>query len=98
MRFVLKPIFSPWAIDSSVVPVLEHSFLNSLNSGLFIKYFDIGWSTETAKKEKPNKVSGLVVKHLTVLIGKFIIFDFRNLAKMVCPDSIVYDRGDFSDY
>ena len=54
-------------MDSSVVPVLEHSFLNFVNFGLSLKNSDIGWSTETAKKENPNKVSGLVVKHFTVL-------------------------------
>ena len=31
-KSVLKPIFSPKAIDSSVVPVLEHCFLNSKKS------------------------------------------------------------------
>ena len=50
-KFVLNPIFSPRAIDSSVVPVFEHSSLNLLNSGLFRKCFEIGWSTDTAKKE-----------------------------------------------
>ena len=57
-------------MDSSVVPVLEHSFLNFINFGLSLKNSDIGWSTETAKKENPNKVSGLVVKHFTVLTDK----------------------------
>ena len=28
----------------------------------------MGWSTESAKKDIPNKVSGLVVKHLISLI------------------------------
>ena len=51
-------------MDSSVVPVLEHSCLNSKNFGSLSKYFDNEWSTDKAKKEKPNKVSGLVVKHL----------------------------------
>ena len=31
-KFVLKPIFSPTAIASSVVPVLEHSSLNFIKS------------------------------------------------------------------
>ena len=31
-RFVLKPIFSPTAIASSVVPVFEHSSLNFIKS------------------------------------------------------------------
>ena len=58
---VLKPILSP-AIDSSVVPVLEHSFLNSMNFLSFSKKFEIGWSTDRAKNENPNRVSGLVAK------------------------------------
>ena len=36
-RFVLNPIFSPTAIASSVVPVLEHSFLKLKKSLLFLK-------------------------------------------------------------
>ena len=31
-KFVLNPNFSAWAIASSVVPVLEHFLLNSINS------------------------------------------------------------------
>ncbi len=41
-KFVLNPIFSPWAIDSSVVPVFEHSSLNLANSESSKKYFEIG--------------------------------------------------------
>ena len=41
-RFVLKPILSPSAIDSSVVPVFEHSFLKLTNSLSFIKNLEIG--------------------------------------------------------
>ena len=33
IRSVLNPSFSAAAIDSSVVPVFEHSFLNLINSG-----------------------------------------------------------------
>ena len=40
-RFVLKPIFSPTAIASSVVPVLEHSSLNFKNLLSFLKKFEI---------------------------------------------------------
>ena len=67
---VLKPIFSAIAKDSSVVPVFEHSSLNFLNPGSFSKNFAIGWSGERAKKENPNKVSGLVVKHFISSTGK----------------------------
>ena len=35
IKSVLKPIFSAFAIDSSVVPVSEHFFLKSLNDGSF---------------------------------------------------------------
>ena len=35
IKSVLNPSFSAAAIDSSVVPVLEHSFLNLINSGSF---------------------------------------------------------------
>ena len=69
-KSVLKPIFSPRAIDSSVVPVFEHSFLNLLNSLSSAKNCEISWSTDKAKKEKPNKVSGLVVKHLILSIDE----------------------------
>ena len=54
VRLILKPIFSPWAIDSSVVPVLEHSFLNFIKSWFSLKCSEIGWSIDTAKKEKAN--------------------------------------------
>ena len=33
IKSVLYPIFSAFAIDSSVVPVVEHCFLNSINFG-----------------------------------------------------------------
>ena len=69
-KFVLKPIFSPTAIASSVVPVLEHSCLNSKNFLSLRKNFEISWSTETAKNEKPKSVSGLVVKHFILFTGK----------------------------
>jgi len=45
-RLVLKPIFSACAIDSSVVPVFEHFFLNFWNSKSFSKYFDNGLVNE----------------------------------------------------
>ena len=70
VKLVLNPIFSPCAIDSSVVPVFEHLSLKFWKSGFFSKCLDRGWSTDRAKKEKPNKVSGLVVKHLTSFTGK----------------------------
>ena len=35
IKSVLNPSFSAAAIDSSVVPVFEHSFLNSIN---FLSY------------------------------------------------------------
>ena len=54
-----------------MVPVLEHSFLKFKKSLFSAKYSEIGWSTDTAKKEKPNRVSGLVVKHLIFLTGRF---------------------------
>ena len=62
-KFVWNPIFSPRAIDSSVVPVFEHSSLNLMKFGSSLKCSEIGWSTETARNEKPKSVSGLVVKH-----------------------------------
>ena len=58
---------SACAIDSSVVPVFEQAALKLINSSLFSYSFDIGWSTDTAKNEKPNKVSGLVVKQVILL-------------------------------
>ena len=64
VKLVLNPIFSPCAIDSSVVPVFEHSIWNFSNSESFLKYFEIGWSTDKAKNESPKSVSGLVVKTL----------------------------------
>ena len=58
---VLKPIFSAFANASSVVPVLEHSDLNVIKFLFFSKCFANGWSKESAMKEAPNIVSGLVV-------------------------------------
>ena len=52
-----------------MVPVFEHSFLNSSNSLLSAKNLEISWSTDRAKNENPNKVSGLVVKHFISFIG-----------------------------
>ena len=37
-KSVLNPIFSAWAIDSSVVPDVEHSFLNLKNFYCLIKF------------------------------------------------------------
>ena len=61
---VLKPNFSALARASSVVPILEHSDLKEMNCLSFSNFFAIGWSTDKAIKEAPNKVSGLVVKTL----------------------------------
>ena len=52
------------------MPVFEHSSLNLLYSGSFSKCLDKGWSTDKARKEKPNNVSGRVVKHFILLTGK----------------------------
>ena len=43
------------------------SDLNFIKSGSSLKSFDIGWSTDRAKNEQPNNVSGLVVNILIVL-------------------------------
>ena len=40
-RFVLKPIFSPTAIASSVVPIFEHSSLNLIKSIFSLYNFEI---------------------------------------------------------
>ena len=61
----LNPIFSAFAIASSVVPTREDLFLNSMKSFCFSKFLHKGWSTETAKKVAPNIVSGRVVKTFT---------------------------------
>ena len=60
-RFVLKPNFSAFANASSVVPILEHSDLKEINSLFFSNFFEMGWSTDKAIKEAPNRVSGRVV-------------------------------------
>ena len=66
-KFVLKPSFSACAKASSVVPVLEQLSLNSLKLGSSLKSSAKGWSTDSAKNEHPNKVSGLVVNIFTSL-------------------------------
>ena len=63
----LNPSFSALANASSVVPVLPQSFLNFLNSSLFIKFLLSWWSTDKAIKLAPKIVSGLVVKTLILL-------------------------------
>mgnify|MGYP007109830633 CR=1 FL=1 len=65
LSLVSKPIFSAFAIASSVVPTWEDFFLNSIKSFCFSKFLHKGWSTDTAKKVAPNIVSGLVVKTFT---------------------------------
>ena len=63
-KLVLKPSFSAFAIASSVVPVLLHCRLNSINFLSSKKSLHIGCSAETAMKLAPKIVSGLVVKTL----------------------------------
>ena len=61
-RPVLNPNFSAFAIASSVVPLLSHSFLNFLNASVFLNSLLSEWSADKAIKLAPNIVSGLVVK------------------------------------
>ena len=49
--------------------LLEKNF--AIKKGLKVIKTDKGWSTDRARKENPNNVSGLVVKHLIFFIGKF---------------------------
>ena len=87
--FVLKPNFSACARASSVVPVLVQFSLNFIKSGSSLKSFDIGWSTDRAKNEQPNNVSGLVVNILIVLNS--LQFSKSKLISQKC-NIIVFDR------
>ena len=72
-NFVSNPNFSAFANASSVVPILEHSFRNFLNSVFSLKFLQIGWSVEMAIKLAPKIVSGLVVNILIFFLRSSIL-------------------------